>query len=132
MSLIETALYERLTSYGDLAALVGTRVYPGGVLPQGATIPAIVMTAVSEPRYHSHSGPAGIYYPRFQFTVSATSALAAKEIALEVDRALDGASGQWAGIEVRACHVDNITDLPFSDVTEIYQIAIDAIIYYER
>lgn len=56
-------IFSRLT--GVTAA--GDRVYPGGKLPEGVTLPAISYFRVSGPRDHTQSS-GDVPYPRFQIT----------------------------------------------------------------
>lgn len=67
--MIEAQLNSHLRSR---VALVNNRVYPS-VLPEGATLPALVYTRVSGPRVNAHDGYTGLANPRYQVTSHANS-----------------------------------------------------------
>lgn len=84
---MEDTIRQAILLDGSLAALVGTRVYDLK-LPSGATLPAIVYQAVSEPRLYSQSGQAA-RFPRIQFTCWAATATGAGALADALENALD-------------------------------------------
>lgn len=66
---IESDMYAHLSIDGNLAPLIGTHLYPD-VLPQGATLPAVVFARISTPAYNVFgTGGAIGCRPRFQYTI---------------------------------------------------------------
>lgn len=127
---IEEALQAHLTDDADVAALVGTRVYPLRA-EQGAARPYLVYQRISTPRVRSHSGPSGLAYPRFQITAVADSYSAARSLANAVREALDGYSGDMGdapGIRANA-FVDNDAD-GWEEASEAYTVRVDVIIWH--
>ncbi len=89
---IEQALTAYLKAHAALAALIGGRVYPQR-LPQDPVLPAVTYTVISDPREHTHAGPAGLAHPRVQLDAWAGTTSQAREVARELRRALDGYRG---------------------------------------
>lgn len=84
---IEEALYTRLTGHSGTAALVGTRVYPN-VLPQRATLPALVYRRVSGTREHAMGDDPGNVLSRMQVDCWASSYSGVKALYAQVLDAL--------------------------------------------
>lgn len=118
---IEEALYAYLSSYANLTAIVGTRIYPL-ILPQSPILPAITYSKVSGPRVNSKDGASGLAYPRFQFSCWAKSYGQAKQVAEQIRLALDTFPSGRAFIE-------NEQDIYEPD-TGIHHIPIDFIIWH--
>lgn len=98
--MIEVALFQILTGYAGLTALVGARAYPL-LLPQNCTLPAVTYQRITTPREYSHAGPSGIASPTFQFNVWDSDILRAKQVAEQVRGALHGARNTTvAGVKI--------------------------------
>jgi len=69
-----------LLAQSGISDLVGTRIYPG-VLPQGATRPAVEMHVISRTHVQHLQGIQAAGTVRFQFDVSAETQLAADAVA---------------------------------------------------
>lgn len=90
MTMLETSLYEVLTTGAQISALVGDRMYPTR-LPQGATLPALTYSRVSSVRQYTHSGPSGLDDARIQVTCWDTTYDGAKALATAVRQDLEAA-----------------------------------------
>jgi hypothetical protein len=122
---IEQAILTELTTYSALTALVSTRIYYVKA-PQNVTEPYIVFFKVSAPREHTYDGAAGMVNARFQFSIFSETYYEAKQIAEQLQAALQGkheiigtAPGVYAAITY-----DNETDM-YETETGLYHIACD-------
>ena len=82
MASLESALFTALTaSAGGLYTLVAARVYPE-VMPQGASLPCLVYSRVSTPRFQALGATQAVVVsrPRFQFTCWALTASSAIDV----------------------------------------------------
>ena len=109
MTTIEAAQYAYLVADADLAALVGTRLYPL-LIPQEAALPAVAYQRISGPRILAHDGPTGAAEARIQYTITGASYSSAKAVAAAIRRAVDGYAGQMADVTVEVAHVLNELD----------------------
>ena len=88
MSTIEDAFYHHAKDASAVAALVGTRIYRAGNVPQGTTANYIVYQRVSTPdRVRHQTGVDGLAQTR----ISATCWAATSKVAKQVSDALRGA-----------------------------------------
>lgn len=94
--MIEDALMTLALADATLTALVGTRVYCGRP-PQGAALPLVVFSQVSCVRDIYHGGTVRGARSRFQFSVVATTALAAKTISDALKALYHGYRGTVGG-----------------------------------
>lgn len=78
--MIEQLLFQWLTGYAALSALIGTRIYPNP-LPQAAPLPAVAWQKISAVRVYSQQGSSGLVKARFQFDCWGTSAAQAIAVA---------------------------------------------------
>ena len=95
MAVIEQGLISYLQGFSGLTALVSTRTY-GMVIPQGATLPCVVVQRISTPRTLTMdtSGATGdLTSPRFQFDAWAETQASTKAIADQIRAALNGKTG---------------------------------------
>lgn len=130
MALIEQAIYERLTTYAGLAALVGARVYPV-ILPQSPALPAVTYTKVTNEHVQSHGGASGLAMPRFQVDSWATTYASAKAVAEQVRLALLGFRGAVAGVLIGGVLAETETDV-YEPETRIYRVSQDYRIAHEE
>ena len=110
MSVIEEALVSKVLANATVAATVGTRAYPL-VVPEGATLPAIVYQRISGVREHTHDQVGDLARPRFQFGSMALSYAAAKGLANAIRAALDNFAGTHLGVRIDAIQVQNEIDV---------------------
>lgn len=89
---IEETLRLWITREATVTALVGQRVYPL-VVPEGASLPAIVYRRISTERVYSHDGFSGLAKPRFQFSCVSTHYSEARAVANALRSLLNGRIG---------------------------------------
>src|SRR5690606_7134613 len=90
---VEILVRQRLLPSPEVSALVGTRVFPVGGLPDEgpeAALPAITYQRESKPRLTSHQGSLGAAMPLLQLSGWAKTWSEARAVAAAVRRALDG------------------------------------------
>jgi hypothetical protein len=107
--IFETALYNYLSAYAGLTALIGTRIYPLQ-LPQNAKYPAVAYQQISGPRIHAMGTDPGMTYPRYQFTCWGDDHDDAAAIAKQIRLAFTNYSGTMGGdggVTVYHAEVDN-------------------------
>lgn len=90
---IESLLFTSLTGNSGLRSLISARLYPD-VLPQGATLPAVVYQRISTPRQHTFGAgcPVAVSRPRLQYACWAATPAAALAVCEALRSALQ-ASG---------------------------------------
>jgi hypothetical protein len=118
---MEALVYGRLTGNSEVAALVGTRVYPLH-LPQAPTYPAIAYSRISTVEAHTHDRAGGLSESRLQVDCLAANYAGARALAGAVRGALDG----WVDRDnnIMACLLENEFDL-YDDLTETFRVIID-------
>ena len=89
---MEEALIAHLLATSALAALIGTRLYPGS-RPQGGTLPAITMNVISSTPGYSDDGEDGIQEDRVQFDCWGNTYTSAKTVAREVINSISAYQG---------------------------------------
>jgi hypothetical protein len=131
--LIEQAILTKLLATSGLTDLIGERIYYVKA-PQDVGIPYVVFFKVSGAREHSHDGASGLARPRFQFSCFSETYYEAKQIAEQIQSALQAYSGTMGGaggVEVGASFYDNETDM-YEEDTKLYHIAVDYMISHEE
>lgn len=78
-----TALRGRIIADADVAALVGTRVYPT-IAPQNAALPYVRYQVVSDPRPENLQGYDGARVSRVQIDVFSSSYVAGRDLANKI------------------------------------------------
>lgn len=86
MIIMEKAIHELLKTFAN------GRVYALRA-PQNATTPFIVFQRISSDRWRSINGPSGVGQATMQIDCYATTIYAAKQLAVDIEEALDGYSG---------------------------------------
>jgi hypothetical protein len=84
---IESVLYDRLSGYSGLTALVSTRIYPN-VAPQNVTVPYITFRRVSSVRDSGFGTDLGTVTDRFQFDAFDTTYSGLRSIVEQLRAAL--------------------------------------------
>ena len=64
---IEAEIYTRLSGFAGLSALVSTRIYPRGEMPQNVEMPALSYQRISAERPSAMGVDTGLVRARFQF-----------------------------------------------------------------
>lgn len=130
---IEAAIYYHLINDADVAALVGTRIYPN-VIPQDASLPSLAYQVISRPGLMAHDGPSGLAWPRVQFTVQADDYDQVVDLTNKVRIALDGYSGLMGGpggVTVEGAFVKDARD-GHQFATERETRRLDAVVYHKE
>ncbi len=128
--ILEQALYERMTAFAGLTALVSTRVYPSRA-PQNATYPLVVYQRISGEHGEVMEGSDGLGMARVQFLAWATTYASAKAVAEQVRLALQSRVGSLSGLAVTVVEAADIPDF-WDDTSDIHGAGIDFTIYYEE
>lgn len=133
--MIEDAIYYQITNDADVAAVLGTRLYPV-VVPTGQALPNATYQLVSDMSGHAIDGPVNLREAVFQLSVWAGTYDAASSLAKLVRGAVDGAKGTIASMDVSQMVVEPVRDLPWvSDDNEQqtrYGKAIDVRVFYRE
>lgn len=107
MAEVRVALRTYLLTKSAITDIVGQRIY-AQQLPQGATIPAITMTTISESYDHDLAGLAGLVHTRIQFECLATTELVSLQLADAVIWCgVDTLKGLSSGINFRSVMVED-------------------------
>lgn len=138
---IREALYGWLSTDPNIAALVGTRIYPNK-LPQGSTFPQITFFKVSNPRVRNLSGPDGLSSPRIQIDCWGLTPDSAKDVADAVrtsnigGHGLDGFRGTMGSVVVQSTNFEDERDTynPPIDDSDIgtHQVSLDLIVWWNE
>lgn len=131
--LIEQGILNELVGTAGLTAIVGQRIYYVRA-PQDVTLPYVVFFKVSGVREHSHEGASGLANPRFQISCFAETYYEAKQIAQQVQSALQGFSGTMGGddgVSVNGSFYVNETDI-YEEGTKLYHVALDFILWHSE
>lgn len=130
---IEQALQKHMEAQPDLAALVGGCIYYVRA-PQDVQSPYLVFFKVSASRPHSHQGASGLALARFQCSCFAETYYSAKQLAWQLQGALQGFSGIMGGevgVEVGGCFYDNEQD-QYEPQTGLYHVAVDYLVWHRE
>jgi hypothetical protein len=123
---LEQAIFNHLSTYAGLTALIGTRLYPVN-LPQGSTLPAVTYQRISSVRMRTFGAARLGRVVRVQFTAWALSYASRHEIAEQLTTALegyDGLMGGTGGVVVLAVQADNELD-DYEPTAKAWQAAMD-------
>tara|TARA_Y100000310_G_scaffold323436_1_gene383762 strand:- start:401 stop:814 length:414 start_codon:yes stop_codon:yes gene_type:complete len=126
MSLIEEALWKRLTDHSGTTALISNRLYPV-LAPQKVTRPFVVYRRVSGLRVQSHQGASGLSFDRFQFSAwddDYVQTTGARMVSEQIRLALEGYAGTILGVRIDGILM--VTELDTHDEeTELYGVISD-------
>jgi hypothetical protein len=90
---VRPGLRALLLANANIAAIVGTRVYPV-ILPQGIKLDSIVYTRILESEPYHYVGPSGLIIARFQIDAWSESADRATVLGNLIKEHIGGFSGQ--------------------------------------
>jgi len=113
---LDEAIFKRATTgVGStaLTTLISTRIYPG-IVPQAASLPAVVFFKVGDPPNHVMGSDATLYCPTYQFSVFSTGKSQARTVAKAVRnrfRDYSGVLGGVGGVPVQRCFFEGEMDL---------------------
>lgn len=121
---MEDLVFARLIGAFEVAAQVGTRVYPL-VFPQAGELPAVVYRRISSDQAHTHDQAGGLVEVRLQVDCLAAGFAEGRALATAVDSALNGWTDRNEGI--LACLLINQFDL-YEDTTGVYRAVLEFMI----
>lgn len=107
---MEASLFSFLTGNAGIAALIGTRVYPG-IIPQSGVQPCIVYNKSSRSRQQLFCGTDGLLLTRLEIDCYADSYIQSVALANAVTSALQDFSGDMNGTTVPRIFLENEIDL---------------------
>lgn len=103
---IDATLYQRLSTFSGLTALVGARVYPG-VAPAQVDLPFVVWRRVSVVRYPAMGSDSGVASARIQLDAIAGTYSSMRAVVEQLRAALQRWSDPDASPEVIDCEFAN-------------------------
>jgi hypothetical protein len=133
--MIESALTSYLLANGDIASLVGTRVYPV-LIPQRAALPLLVYQVISDmPDYHLR-GESGLTVARIQIDCVAATYSQVKTLAQYVRLACGGYRGQLGTVAVEWMNAEQFSDMPAEprsgEQETIYRVIVEIRVAYQQ
>lgn len=131
---MEENLIARLLANAGVAAIVGTRVYPGA-RPQGSALPALVLNKISGAPVYDDEGEAGLLTARMQIDAWGITYTAAKLLARAVRDCLSGLVGTQGTIAFRNVLIDVERDTRETGANEFqyeYSASTDYIIWFRE
>jgi hypothetical protein len=124
---VESLIYNRLSTFAGLSALVNTRVYPL-ILPQGVTYPAVTYQRTgSEPRESCMLSDSGFAYGLFRVIAWDNTYAGARAVAKQVRLALQ----RWQTAGVQDTYIINDFDT-YDEEAQRYGGAIEAQVVYDE
>lgn len=132
---VRLGLRAYLLDDANIAAIVGTRVYPV-ILPQGVTTSSIVYKRISNIGDWHMQGPSGIGRPRIQIDCWSQDADVAANLGLLVKQRLDGYRGTmlWGedspeeGIIIQGIFFDQDRDL-YENELKMFAVSSDFLVW---
>lgn len=131
---IRQAIYNELISDSGVSALVGTRIYQAGDVPQDVSQPYIVIQKISDIPTNAHDGYCSLRESRFQITAFDQSILEVEAVNAAVFTCLNGfigVMGGSGGVTVGRCLSDGDVDMYDSDY-DIHYCPHDFLIAYNE
>jgi hypothetical protein len=107
---MEEAVIARLLADSGVAAIVGTRVFPGS-RPQGSALPAAVLNRISGGPLYADDGEVGLEQGRIQVDCWAETYTAAKTLARAVTAALSAFDSTVGTTTFEFIELENERDL---------------------
>jgi hypothetical protein len=127
---LESELYARLSGYGGLSALVGTRIYPVR-LPQNVALPAVTFQKVTAIRPSNFGVDTGDVRYRIQIDCWASAmpgeTAGANKVAAQVRAALK----RYRGGNIQDCFLENEQDF-YDDSAELYRVILDFVVWFKE
>lgn len=120
--MFEEELYSYLSIHTGLSALISTRIYPNGNVPQTPTVPYCVYMQLYSERAYSHDGFSGLEEIDIQISCYATTELQSANVAKQVILALEAWPG--ANNNVKSAFCRGAKDL-YNDQVKLNDRAVD-------
>ena len=131
--ILEAALYNELSTDAGVVALASTRCYPTAI-PADAILPAYACQVFQYPGDLAHDATEGLKSARVQVTCTATTYLAAKNLARAIKSVLHGTTGEFGGsggVTLEYCEVSSLLD-GYNFDTDKHTVRIDAMFLYKE
>lgn len=128
-------IYSILANDADVAALVGTRIYPMFV-PQGASMPAITYQRIVGVRDHVLDGTTEMAEAVYQINCWSDEYSETRDLADAVRGALDDYEGTVGGVVIQNIHLEDEDDLsdriPGVDVLNRHAKRLDFTVWFNE
>lgn len=129
--MIDAALYQRLTGYAGLSALIDDRVHPV-TLPEKVDLPAVVYSRVSGQIESAFGSDSTLRRARYTLLCMSNSALEAKQVATQAAAAVQRYRGTLDSTVIQDIFIEN-GGVDFYDAqAKLHYCAVDIIIHYEE
>jgi len=125
----EKVIYSILKNDSEVSA-VTTRIFPV-ILPQGASLPAIVYQQVSDPSFKDIAGVTNYGNTRMQINIFSGKYSEAKSLTKKVKSALNNYSGIVDTTDVHQITVEDEID-DFEPTTQFYRVIVDVIVRFTK
>ncbi len=123
--MIESAVRTVLTGNATVSGLVGTRVYVGGKIPQGATLPLIVITFISHNGENHLKGAGNLQWERLQIEAWGETYSDAVSVLKAVDEALNGNKFSSSNPVIASCVCQTGGSYVFQDAVNAHALSLD-------
>lgn len=131
MVAFEFNLFSFLTvTASAVKAIISDRMYPLRA-PDKSTYPLITYSKIDGERDSTHDGNSGLANPSMRLKCWSPSYLTAKNLALEVVKALNGRTGAMGGTDRSGSMVEDEVDL-FDPETKLYHIVVDVAFWHSE
>jgi hypothetical protein len=127
---LESGLVAHLMADGDVADLIGSRLYPLRV-PQDVVLPAVVYQVITDIEEHTHDGPSGLVQARMQMTYHGSTYSEAKSVKDAILASIDGFSGTMGSTAVASVESQAASD-SWSTAHEVPVVRQDFMVWYQR
>lgn len=128
--MIEQHLYQRLSGFAGLTALVVARIYPQK-LPQKPVYPAVTYLTVSAVRESAMGSDPGVARRRFSVIAWGATFTSASDVAEQVRAALQRYRGTLDGTEILDSYIELTRDL-YHDDAKVYSVVNDFDVVYRE
>jgi len=123
-------IYEVLSNDSDVGGVAGNKIYPGRAT-QGAKLPYIVYTNVTNPPLNSKEFPAKVDQPTFQLDCFSNTKKEVDDLTEKVRAALEGNTGNIAGFEVDGAMIEDVSD-NFDEDRQLQRTSMDVKLFINR
>ena len=131
---LKDGIYSHLSSQAGLAALVGTRIYPGIKGKNAAAGPYVVFQTASDHTQYAMGTDIGVRRALIDFSAWATTLPAADDVADQIEAALNGQRkvtwGGAGGVVIQTVYLVDRSDI-HDPATEQHGVVVEAEVIYE-
>jgi hypothetical protein len=129
--MIDTALFQRLTAFGGLTALIAQRVYLS-TLAEKVTLPALVYSQVTGNGESAFGVDSTLRHARYTLLAHASNPLDAKKVAKQARLAVQRYRGTLDTTVIQDIFIENDGTDFYDPQSRIYYCAVDIIIHYQE